>query len=71
MPLHLIWIPKVQLYSEWIYEVIAPTKMQTKNLKDFCPGSLLEGRSEILQIFGWHFWENGWPHKFILNLTDL
>jgi len=26
--------------------------MPTKNLKDFCSGSLLEGRAEILQIFG-------------------
>ena len=30
-------------------------KMATKNLQDFCPGSLLEGREEILQIFSWHF----------------
>ena len=46
---------KGQLNSEWIYEVIVYSKMPTKNLKDFCPGSLLEGRVEILQIFGWHF----------------
>jgi hypothetical protein len=32
--------------------------MPTKKLKDFCPGSLLEGRAEILQIFGWHFGRN-------------
>ena len=25
-------------------------KMPTKNLKDLCPGSLLEGRAEILEI---------------------
>ena len=30
-----------QLNSEWIYEVIVSPKMPTKNLKDFCPGSLL------------------------------
>ena len=51
-------IPKGQLNSEWIYEVIVSPKMPTKNLKDFCPGSLLEGRAEILQIFGWHFGRN-------------
>ena len=34
---------KGQLNSEWIYEVIVSLKMPTKNLKDFCPGSLLEG----------------------------
>jgi hypothetical protein len=32
--------------------------MLTKNLKDLCPGSLLEGRAEILQIFGSHFGRN-------------
>ena len=34
-------LPKGQLNSEWIYEVIVSPKMPTKNLKDFCPGSLL------------------------------
>ena len=48
-------VHKGQLNSEWIYEVIISPKMPTKNLKDFCPGSLLEGRAEILKIFGWHF----------------
>ena len=43
---------KGQLNSEWIYEVIVSPKMTTKNLKDFCPGSLLEGRVEILKDFG-------------------
>ena len=28
---------KVQLNSEWIYEVIVSPKMQTKNYKNFCP----------------------------------
>ena len=51
-------VPKGQLNSEWIYEVIVSPKMPTKNLKDFCPGSLLEGRAEILTIFGWHFGRN-------------
>jgi hypothetical protein len=32
--------------------------MPTKNLKDFCPGSLLEGRAEISVIFGWDFGRN-------------
>ena len=47
-----------QLDSEWIYEVIVSPKMPTKNHHDFCPGSLLEGRAEILVIFGWHFGRN-------------
>ena len=33
-------IAKGQFNSEWIYEVIVSPKMPTKNLKDFCPGSL-------------------------------
>ena len=56
---------KGQLNSEWIYEVIVSCRMPTKNLKDFCPGSLLEGRTEIFQIFGWHFRRND---DLILNL---
>ena len=51
-------VVKGQLNSEWIYEIIVSPKVQTKNLKDFCPGSLLKGRVEILQIFGWHFGRN-------------
>ena len=39
-------------------KVIVSPKMPTTNLKDFCPGILLEGRSEILQIFGWYFGRN-------------
>ena len=50
---------KGQLYSEWIYDVVVSPKMPTKNFKDFCPGSLFEGRAEILVIFGWHFGRNG------------
>mgnify|MGYP006888743328 CR=1 FL=1 len=49
---------KGQLNSEWIYEVTVSPKMPNKNLKDLCPGNLLEGRAEILQIFGWHFGRN-------------
>ena len=49
---------KGQLNSEWIYEVVVSSKMPTKNLKNFFPGSLLEGKAEILQIFGWHFGRN-------------
>ena len=41
---------KGQLNSECIYEVIVSPKMPTKNLKDFCPGNLLESRAEILHI---------------------
>ena len=32
-------------------------KSQQK-IRDFCPGSLLEGRAEISVIFGWHFGRN-------------
>ena len=52
------WTAKGQLNSELIYEVIVSPKMPTKDLKDFCPGIFLEGRAEILQIFGWHFGRN-------------
>ena len=38
--------------------IIVSPKMPTKNYQDFCPGSLLEGRAEILVIFGWHFGRN-------------
>ena len=33
-------------------------KIPTKNNRDFCPGSLLEGRAEIYVIFGWDFGRN-------------
>ena len=49
---------KGQFNSERIYEVIVSPKMPIKNLKDFCPGRLLEGMVEILYIFGWHFGRN-------------
>ena len=49
---------KGQLNSEWIYEDIVSPEMPTKNLKDFCPGSLLECKAEILQTYGWHFGRN-------------
>ena len=57
--------------------------MPTKIFKDFCPRSLLEGRAEILKIFGWHFGRNDefmnslwmyWPLQggsFHENLTKL
>ena len=48
-------IGKGQLNSELIYEIIVSPKMPTKNWKDFFPGSLLKGRAEIFQIFGWNF----------------
>ena len=49
---------KGQLNSKLIYVVIVSPKMPTKNMKDFCPGSSLEGSAEILLIFGWHFGKN-------------
>ena len=41
---------KAQLNSEWIYEVIVSPTIPTKNYRDFCPGSLLEGRAEIFVV---------------------
>ena len=41
--------PKGQLISEWIYEVIASPKIQTKNCQDFCLTT--QARVEILTIF--------------------
>ena len=58
-----------QLNSEWIYDAIVFPKTPTQNFSDFCPGTLLEGRAEIL--FWLVFWDKLWPYKFILNLTDL
>ena len=42
---------KDRLDSERIYEVIVSPKMATKNFKDFCPGSLLEGRANFWLVF--------------------
>ena len=56
--MYIFTCPKGQLNSEQIFEFIISPKMPTKNFKDFCPGSLLEGRAEILEIFGWHFERN-------------
>ena len=63
---------KGQLSSEWIHEVIASPKMPSINLEDFCFKSLLQGKAEILQIFGWHYFgRNDHLIIFILSLTDL
>ena len=51
-------VTKGQLNSEWIYEVIVSSKIPTKNYRDSCPGSLLEGRAKIRVIFGWDFGRN-------------
>ena len=45
----LYFLDKGQLNSEWIYEVIASTKMQTY------------GMAEIRVIFGFHFGRNDDP----------
>ena len=37
----------------------------------FAYNPCLFGSAEILVILGLHFWEERWPHKFILNFTDL
>ena len=52
------YVLKGQLNSEWIYEVIVSSKIATKNYRDFCPGSLLEGRAKISVIFGCDFGRN-------------
>ena len=44
---------KGQLDSEGIYAVIVSSKIPTKDYRDFCPGSLLEGRAKMSVIFGW------------------
>ena len=49
---------KGQLISELIYEVVVSPKIPTQNFKDFCPGSLLEGKAEIFVIFGCDFGRN-------------
>ena len=54
----LTYFGKGQENSEWIYEAIVSPKMPTKIFKNFCPGSLVEGRAEILKIFGWDFGRN-------------
>ena len=42
---------KGQLNSEWIYEVIVSTKMQTKNYKDFLPYQTNKDRSTFFGDF--------------------
>jgi hypothetical protein len=39
--------------------------MPTKNFKDFCPGSLLEGRAEILQILNLIEFNRSWQYFLI------
>jgi hypothetical protein len=41
-----------------MYEVIISSKMPTKNNRNFCLGSLFEGKAEISVILGWHFGRN-------------
>jgi hypothetical protein len=41
-----------------MYEVIVFSKIPIQNYRDFCPGSLFEGRAEISVIFGWDFGRN-------------
>ena len=72
VPCHLrkTYLGKGQLNSEWIFEVIVSPKMPTKHFPDFCPGSLLEGRAEILKIFGSHFRRNeNFINSFWICLT--
>ena len=46
-------IPKGQLNSEWISEVIVSPKMETKNYKDFCPTKQTRIVALFLVIFWW------------------
>ena len=62
---------KGQLNSEWIYEVNISPKIQTKNYRYFCPNPIINFQGRNLCNFWLGFWEKRWPHKFILNLTDL
>ena len=50
--------PKGQLNSDWIFEFVVSSQIPTKHYKDFCPGSLLEGRAKISVIFGCDFGRN-------------
>ena len=46
--------------------------MPTKSYQDFCPKyPLINFQGRSLGNFWLAFWEKWWPHKFILNLTDL
>ena len=66
-----ILVTKCQLNSEWIYEVVVSPKMPTKKLTRFLPYPLINFQGRNLGNFWLAFWEKRWPHKFILNLTDL
>ena len=58
---------KGQVNSEWIYKVIVSPKMPTTNFPDFFPERVEQKSGNFLiGILG-----KRWPHKFILNLTDL
>ena len=52
-------MPKIYLSVLYIYLTLLFVMLtfsdNIKELKDFCPGSLVEARAEILKIFGWHF----------------
>ena len=63
---------KSQLNSDWIYEVIVSSKIPTKNYRDyFLPYLLIIFQGRNPSNFWLAFWDKRWPHKFILNLTDL
>ena len=69
--LKLVFI-KGQLNSKWIYEVIVSPKMLTNNYQDFFPGSLVEGKTEILVIFSWHFGrKDDLTNSFWIYITNL
>ena len=57
---------KGQLNSEWIHEVIISPKMLR-----ILPWKFIRGSGRNLKNFRLAFWEKRWPHKFILNLTDI
>ena len=52
-----------------LWDFVSP-KIPTKNYRDFCPGSLLEGKAEISVTFGWDFGRNnGLMNSFWIKLT--
>ena len=62
---------KGQFNLEWIYEVITSLKMANQKLPGFLPYSLIYFQDRNSGNFWLAFWHKQWPHKFILNLTDL
>ena len=50
--------PARRRLNEFMRSSFLPKYQLGKIYRDFCPGSLLEGRAEISVIFGWYFGRN-------------